>query len=249
MTTSRRAGGSGESTLGQQETGSRRDLNHPGTGVSVPSDAIEAILRQVAALRANNAIDEQLAQLIRIVDSATWSVPVPMTVLVDGALLQGLLVPSEVSTAFLDDALSKYAQTTVDELEQGSEALRDSHSSDVGTGPESPAIHQARGFLRRVKRRPFGNAQERVRQRNANALMALNDWRRTRDRDLRLTLLDLPGSYTDPASIARDVVPYTVGQRALTLANVKIMAAGEWLALPGPVRVDVRRIGAWTVDL
>jgi hypothetical protein len=87
-----------------------------------------------------------------------------------------------------------------------------------------------------------------MRERNANALMALNDWHHTRDRNIRLTLLDLPGSYTDPVSVARDVVPYTAGQRALTLANVKIRVGGEWLAIRAPVRVEVRRIGAWTVD-
>ena len=79
--------------------------------------------------------------------------------------------------------------------------------------------------------------------------MALNDWHRTRGGDVRLTLLDLPGSYTDPASIARDVVPYTAGQRALTLADVKMMVSGEWLALRSPMRIDIGRIGAWTVDL
>jgi hypothetical protein len=253
MTTNRRTAQSGDSTTGQQrrhDEGLEGDPNLPGNGASVPVDAIEAILRQVAALRANSTVDEQLAQLVRIVDSATWSAPVPMTVLVDGTLLQGLLVPSEVSAAFLDAALRKFAQTAVDELEHGdNEVLQGSHSGGSGEGTDFPALHQARGFLRRVTRRPFGNTQERVRERNAKALMALNDWHRTRGGDVRLTLLDLPGSYADPASIARDVVPYTAGQRALTLADVKMMVSGEWLALRSPMRVDIGRIGAWSVDL
>jgi len=218
--------------------------------MSVPTDTLEALLRQVVTLRATEAVDDQLAQLIRIVDSATWSVLIPVTLLVDGALLRGLLVPSEVSATFLDDALSRSAHVAVDDLESANENLL---SEQEGRSAESEAstfaLQHAGAFLRRVRRRPFSLLQDRIRHRNANALMAINDWRETRDHDARLTPLDLPGRYTDPASVVRDVLSYSVGQRSLTLAEVKMMVTGEWLALPTPVRVTIGRIGAWTLDL
>jgi hypothetical protein len=173
-----------------------------------------------------------------------------MTVVVEGTLLQGLLVPSEVSATFLDDSLLKYAQSAVTEMESSSEASKEGHGSgNVHVEIDPPALHQARGFLRRFTRRPFSSSQARVRERNANALVALNDWHRTRDRNLRITSLDIQGSYADPTSIARDVVAYTAGQRALTLANVKMRVDSEWLALSAPVRVNIGLIGAWTLDI
>lgn len=256
MTTNRRAGTSGRPVTERRQHDSAAvaaegDQDDVSIGdLPVSADAIEAILRQLVALRATSAADDQLAQLVRIVDSATWSAPVPMTVLVDGALLRGVLVPSEVSATFLDGALRHSAHAAVDELEQDiAEAPPDSEGRDAGTETDGLILQQARAFLRRLKRRPFGTAQARVRQRNANALMALNEWHQTRDPDVRLTPLDIPGNYADPGSVARDVVPYMAGQRALTLADVKMMVAGEWVALPTPVRVAVGRIGAWTVDL
>jgi hypothetical protein len=253
MTTNNQTDNTGQPTTGrrrQHDGAAERDPSDASTNVSVSADTVEAILRQLVALRATSAVDDQLAQLIRIVDSATWSAPVPMTVLVDGALLRGVLVPSEVSAAFLDDTLRRSAHAAVDELEQDDgETPPDDESRDAGTETDALMLQQARAFLLRLKRRPFSTSQARVRQRNANALMALNNWHQNRDRDLRLTPLDVPGSYADPASVARDVVPYTAGQRALTLADVRMMVAGEWLALPAPVRVAVGRIGAWSVDL
>src|SRR5215470_2349093 len=256
MTTNRRAGSVGHSPGAQrrqdqadQAAAPEQDPNEADALVSVPIDAVEALLRQVVTLRATSVGDDQLAQLIRIVDSATWSAPVPMTVLVDGALLRGVLVPSEVSAAFLDDALRRSAHAAVDQLENGDETPPDGNDRDADSQAVAFALQQARAFLRRMKRRPFAVLQARTRQRNVNALMALNKWRETRDHDVRLTALDVPGSYADPASVARDIVPYAAGQRALTLADVKMMVAGEWLALPAPVRVTVGRIGAWTVDL
>jgi len=223
--------------------------NKTDTHVTVPADTVEALLRQVVALRASSIGDDQLTQLIRIVDSATWSAPVPMTILVDGALLRGALVPSEVSATYLDDALHRSARTAVSELENSDAVTsQDTGNHDTGSAPVAFALQQARSFFRRMKRRPFTVAQARIRERNANALLALNRWYETRD-DVRLTPLDIPGRYADPSSIARDVVPYTAGQRALTLADVKIMVAGEWVAIPAPVRVAVGRIGAWTVDM
>jgi len=252
MTTNNRADNPEQPTTGrrQHDGPAGRDPSDARTDVSVSADTVEAILRQLVALRATSAVDDQLAQLIRIVDSATWSAPVPITILVDGSLLRGVLVPSEVSAAFLDDALRRSAHAAVNELEQDDgEAPPDGESRNAGTATGALILQQARAFLQRLKRRPFGTLQARIRQRNANALMALNNWHQNRDRDLRLTPLDVPGSYADPASVARDVVPYTAGQRALTLADVKMMVAGEWLALPAPVRVTVGRIGAWSVDL
>jgi hypothetical protein len=255
MTTNRRADTAGRPVKERRQhdgaAAAERDQDDAGIDdLPVTADAVEAILRQLVALRATSAVDNQLAQLIRIVDSATWSTPVPMTILVDGTLLRGVLVPSEVSATFLDDALRRSAHAAVDELEHdNTEAPPDSEGRNSGTETDGLVLQQARAFLRRLKRRPFSTSQARVRQRNASALMALNDWHRTRDQDVRLTPLDVPGNYTDPGSVARDVVPYTAGQRALTLADVKMMVAGEWLALPTPVRVVVGRIGAWTVDL
>ncbi len=253
MTTNRPADTAGQPITERRQRDSaaaEHDQHDASTKLSVPADAVEAILRQLVALRATSAVDDQLAQLIRIVDSATWSTPVPMTILVDGALLRGVLVPSEVSAAFLDDALRSSAHAAIDELEHdNAEAPPDSESHNAGTATDGLMLQQARAFLRRLKRRPFGTSQARIRQRNANALMALNEWHQTRNHDVRLTPLDVPGNYADPRSAARDVVPYTAGQRALTLADVKIMVTGEWLALPAPVRVAVGRIGAWTVDL
>jgi hypothetical protein len=43
--------------------------------------------------------------------------------------------------------------------------------------------------------------------------------------------------------------PCADSQRAVTLADVQMMAAGEWLALSAPVRVAVGRMGAWAIDL
>ncbi len=155
-----------------------------------------------------------------------------MTILVDDALLRGALVPSEVSAAFLDDALRRSALDAVDQLEGvTAETSSDRENAGPETGETELKLQQARSFLRRMRFRPFSTAQSRVRQRNANALMAISDWHRTRDHGIRHGPLDIPGSYTDPASSARDVIPYTAGQRAITLAEVKMMVAGEWLAL------------------
>lgn len=252
MTTSRRADSTEQqdAARNQPDSAAEHDGTESKVNVSVPTDTVEAILRQLVALRTTSGVDDQLAQLIRMVDSATWSAPLPMTVLVDGALIRGVLVPSEVSATFLDDALRRSAHAAVDELEQGDdEATSDVEGQSSGGDAEALIFRQARGFLRRLKRRPFSTSQARVRQRNANALVALNKLHETREHEARLTPLDVPGSYADPGSVARDVVPYTAGQRAITLADVKMMVAGEWLALPAPVRVAVGRIGAWTVDL
>jgi hypothetical protein len=232
------------------DAAAERKTNEENAHIASSSDISEALLRQVVALRVTSAADDQLTQLIRIVDSATWSAPVPMTVLVDGALLRGVLVPSEVSATFLDDVLRRSAHAAVDDLE-GTED-EGQLSKEEGSGDRqatASALQRARAFLRRVRRRPFSNLQAGVRQRNANALMALNDWHERRDHGTRLTALDFPGSYTDPASVVRDVLPYAAGQRALTLADVRIMVAGEWLAFTAPIRVTIGRIGAWTVDL
>ena len=214
------------------------------------SQAAEVLLRQVAALRSSSAADDQLTQLIRIVDSATWSVPVPMTVLVDGTLLRGVLVPGEVSATFLDGVLRRTAHAAVDQL---ASAVDESDEGQPGDSADNEAtaatLQHARAFLRRISRRPFSAMQVSVRQRNAKALMAINRWHGQRDPDSHLTPLDFPGSYADPAAVIRDVLPYTTGQRALTLANVKMLAGGEWLAIPTPIRIVIGRIGAWTVDL
>ena len=212
-------------------------------------DSAEALLRQVVALRAASASDQHLAQLIRIVDSATWSAPVPMTILVDGTLLRGMLVPSEVSTAFIDDALRRSADTAVDELEQSIDDAAAQTDPDPHSERAERALRQARAFLQRVKRRPFSHMQAQLREHNAGALMALNEWHETRDPQPNLTTWDVPGSYADPTSAVRDVVSYTVGQRVLTLADVEIMVAGEWQTLTVPFRVILSRIGAWTVGL
>lgn len=215
----------------------------------VLADTVEAILRQVVGLRAANAVDDQLAQLIRLVDSATWSAPVPMTLLVDGALLRGVLVPSEVSATYLDDALERSARTAVSQLQADmpDEAAEPGEDEPKSTRVEL-LLQQASAFLQRITRRPFSAAQLRIRQRNANALLALNRWHQNREHDLRLTPLDIPGTYTEPGAVARDVIPYATGQRAITLADVKMLVAGEWLAIPAPLRVSVARVGAWAVD-
>lgn len=248
MTTNRRAGNPAETPKEQlQEPVNSADGTNRG---DTRIDSLEGILRQLVTLRAASATDDQLAQLVRMVDSATWSAPVPMTILVDGTVLRGVLVPSEVSASFLDDALRRSAYKAVAELEsETNETLSANENGGEETESRALVFQQARAFLKRILRRPFGASQVRMRQRNANALLALNKWHETRARDTGLTALDFPGSYTDPTSAARDVVGYTTGQRALTLADVNISTAGEWLAVPGPVRVSIGRIGAWTVDL
>src|SRR5262249_9598327 len=120
-----------------------------------------------------------------------------MTVLVDGALLRGVLVPSEVSAAFLDDALRRSAHAAVGDLENADETPPERGDRDAVTQTATFALQLARAFLQRVKRRPFGVLQARTRQRNANALMALNKWHETRDHHVHLTALDVPGSYAD----------------------------------------------------
>jgi hypothetical protein len=213
---------------------------------------LETILRQLVAVRAASAVDDELALLVRMVDSATWSAPVPMTILVDGAVLRGILVPSEVSAAFLDNALLRSARAAVDQYpEENAEASAGgSDDPDEIAAADTLASRQARAFLQRVRRRPFSAAQSQIRRRNASALRALGGLNTdNRSESTRLAPLDIRGSYRDPQSPARDVIPYTVGQRALTLAEAKMLAGGEWLALPAPVRVSVGRIGAWTVDL
>lgn len=250
MTANRRAD-SPENIAGR--SGQHDDADHSSrdakAAVSVPGDAVEAILRQVVGMRAAGAVDDQLAQLIRMVDSATWSAPVPMTVLVDGALLRGVLVPSEVNAAYLDDALARSARAAVDQLdEDNGDSTPGAEGRESETERNELVRQQARAFLRRIRRRPFSTSQARIRQRNANALMALSRWHQTREPDIHLTPLDIPGTYADPASGARDVIPYATGQRALTLADVKMLIAGEWLAIPAPLRVSVGRIGAWAVD-
>jgi hypothetical protein len=209
---------------------------------------LEAILRQLVALRSGTAMDDQLLQLIRLVDSATWSAPVPMTLLVDGALLRGSLVPGEVNAAYLDQALERSARAAVSQHESDVSLASEGEESDVGEGGEGLIISQARAFAKRMRRRPFSNSQIRIRQRNANALVAINRWHQSPAHDNRLTPLEIPGDYADPASPSRDVIPYMTGQRALTLADVKMLVGGEWLAIPAPVRVVVGRIGAWAID-
>lgn len=249
MTVNRRTGSAPESGKRQARGNDAEQRGEPHV-TSVPSDTGEAILRQLVALRASNIIDDQLAQLIRMVDSASWSAPVPMTILVDGAVLRGALVPSEVSAAFLDDALRRSAHDAVDQLEgEAVETSSGRGNTDTEADENALKLQQSRSFLRRMKLRPFSTAQSRVRQRNASALMAIGNWHQARDHGIRQGPLDIPGRYTDPTSAARDVIPYTAGQRALTLADVKMMVAGEWLALSAPVRVAVGRIGAWTIDL
>jgi hypothetical protein len=248
MTTNLRPNGAEQT--GRQPPRDLPDHQDRAATIPVPVDAVEAILRQLVALRASTGIDDQLAQLVRIVDSATWSATVPMTVIVDGTLMRGALVPSEVSATFLDNALRSSAHAAVDELEGSpAEGTPDTERRDGDATAEPVRLQQARAFLQRLKRRPFATSQARLRQRNANALVALNDWHRTRDNDSRLSPFDVPGKFVDPGSPARDIVPYTVGQRALTLVDVKVMVAGEWQALSTPVRIAVSRIGAWTVDL
>jgi hypothetical protein len=205
-------------------------------------NTLEAILRQLVALRSATAVDDQLTQLIRMVDSATWSAPVPMTLLVDGALLRGVLVPGEVNAAYLDEALARSATATVSQRESGDSG------GETPDGGEGLILRQARGFAQRMGRRPFGSSQARIRERNANALVALNRWHESPEHDKRLTPLEIPGDFTDPTSPARDVIPYMTSQRALTLADVKMLVAGEWLAIGAPVRVVVGRIGAWAID-
>jgi hypothetical protein len=220
------------------------------TKISIPPDTAEALLRQMVALRSTAAVDDQLTQLMRIVDSATWSTPVPMTILIDGALLRGILVPSEVSATFLDDALRHSAHAAVDQLETvESDSEQGEGEGAADAEATATALQQARAFLRRVRRRPFASLQAGVRQRNAKALIAISDWHEKRDVNARHTPLDIPGSYADPASVVRDVLLYTAGQRALTLADVKMLVAGEWLAINTPMRIAIGRIGAWTVDL
>jgi hypothetical protein len=211
---------------------------------------LEAILRQMVALRSGAAMDDQLLQLIRLVDSATWSAPVPMTLLVDGALMQGSLVPGEVSAAYLDEALERSAHAAVNQLDSDVSAVSEDNGSGSGEGASGREliISQARAFAKRMRRRPFSNSQTRIRQRNANALVAINSWRQIPAHDSRLTPFDISGDYTDPASPARDVIPYMTGHRALTLSDVKMLVGGEWVAIPAPVRVVVGRIGAWSVD-
>jgi hypothetical protein len=221
------------------------DSNSSGTAVT-----IEAILRQVIALRSATGPDDQLAQLLRMVDSATWSAPVPITVLVDGALIRGALVPSEVSAAYLDDVLDRSASAAVSQLEPDAghdPTMRTEEEGDRASRAEL-ARRQVRAFSKRIRRRPFSTAQARIRQRNAKALIAINNWHQSADHDSRLSPFDMPGDFSIPGSPVRDVIPYLTGQRALTLADVKVLVAGEWIAIPAPVRVTVSRIGAWSID-
>ena len=96
MTTDRRADNAEISAAGQRVRRDHVERNPIDARTTIPlaGDAIEAILRQVVGLRAASVIDDQLAQLIRLVDSATWSAPVPMTVLVDGASFGACLFPA-----------------------------------------------------------------------------------------------------------------------------------------------------------
>ncbi|HEX6521502.1 MAG TPA: hypothetical protein VF070_16100 [Streptosporangiaceae bacterium] len=210
---------------------------------------LEAILRQLVALRSGTVMDDQLLQLIRLVDSATWSAPVPMTLLVDGALLRGSLVPGEVNAAYLDEALERSAHAAVSQLESSAASWApEGEDGEAGGSGNELIIRQARAFAKRMRRRPFSNLQARIRQRNANALVAISNWHQSSEHDTRLTPLEISGEYTDPASPARAVIPYMTGQRALTLTDVKMLAGGEWLAIPAPVRVVIARIGAWAID-
>lgn len=221
-------------------------MNAHDTGAPIWPDAVEVILRQLVTMRVSTATDEQLAQLLRLVDSATWSAPVPLTVLIDGALLRGLLVPSEVSASYLDDALTRSARSAVSRLEGDDELTTEPGTQDAPN--LELLLQQARAFMSRARRRLFSAAQARARQRNANALVALDRWLASYEHNSRLTPLDVPGTYADPESVARAVIPYMAGQPAMTLSEVKMLVGGEWLVVPSPVRVAVHRIGAWTVD-
>ncbi|MEY9887703.1 hypothetical protein ABIA31_001332 [Catenulispora sp. MAP5-51] len=217
---------------------------------SFPHATLEAVLRQLAGLRLSAAADEQLTQLIRIADSATWSVPIPMTILLGGVVVQGVLVPSEVSATFLDDALRHAAHDAVDELERQNSHEREREQRwESKRSPEALILQHARSFLQRITRRPFATAQAKLRERNAKALVAISRWHTERDHGPQVTPLDIPGNYADASSEARDVVPYVVGQRAITLMNAKMLVGGEWLSLPSPVRLTVGHISAWTMDL
>lgn len=217
-------------------------------GESASGGAIEAILRQVAALRAATGVDEQLLQLVRLVDSATWSSPVPMTLLVDGTLMRGVLVPSEVSAAFFDDALLRVASRPAAETSQEEVGRQVAEDSETSSPENVLPMEQARAFAKRIGRRLFRTQQVRAREKNANALRVINEWYRARGHDKRLTAFDFPGSYSDPSSSVRDVVNYAIGQRAITLVEVEVMSSSEWVRLPGPVRVGISRIGAWSVE-
>lgn len=244
MNTHDSAGGSRDATS-RSKDGPNTESGH-GSDTVMVIDAVELILRELVGMRTSTATDDQLAQLLRLVDSATWSAPVPMTVLIDGALLRGLLVPSEVSAAYLDDALSRSARNAMSQFEDDSEVPSDPAAQGA---PERELLkEQARAFLNRTRRRLFSSSQARTRQRNANALIALSRWRASYEHDSQPAPLDTPGSYADPESVTRAVIPYTAGQRAMTLSDVRMLVGGEWLAIPSPVRVAVHRIGAWTVD-
>jgi hypothetical protein len=217
--------------------------------ISELGSKIEAILRQVAAMRAVSSVDDQLTQLIRLVDSGAWTAPVPMTILVDGTLVRGLLVPGEVSATFLDDALRQSAQSAVDRLQSALAHADESGAEELFAAKKiNDSLQRAQTFLRRVGRKPFSILQAGIRRRNANALVAINDWHEEREHDSRLTPLEFPGSYLDSESPVRDVLAYAVGQRTLTLANVKMLIAGEWIAFPAPMRVSLGRVGAWSAD-
>lgn len=215
-------------------------------GSPASSDTLEAILRHLVALRSSTAIDEELVQLLRMVDSATWSAPVPITILVDGTLVHGVLVPGEVSSAYLDNELGQFATDALSQLEPDASAASSEEDPQRSTRSEQ-VVRQARGFARRIGRQPFATSQAQRRQRNANALVALNSWHRPPAHDNRLTPLDIPGNFTDPESPARDVIPYMTGQRALTLTDAEILVDGKWLPVRTPVRVSVARIGVWTI--
>jgi hypothetical protein len=219
-----------------------------GPGGSNDQNSIDAetLLRQVAALRAADGGDEHLIQLVRIVDSATWSTPVPMTIIISGNLIRGILVPSEVSAAFLDDALRRSSNKAIAELAEEGYDPAGADASDESV--ESSDLERARSFAKRIRRRPFKSLQARLRERNATALIAINEWYGTREHDKRLNALDVPGRYADPASAVRDVVYYAVGQRAITLAEAEVMVAGEWHPFPAPVRISIAHIGAWSID-
>ncbi|WP_034263965.1 hypothetical protein [Actinospica robiniae] len=209
-------------------------------------DPAEALLRQVVALRSTIAIDEQLAQLMRLVDSATWSVPIPMTLILSGMILRGVLVPSEVAAAFLDGALSKAARSAAESLSQQTDSTGD--DEDGSQEAADVRAQQVRGFEQRMSRQPFSAAQARLRRRNADALMALGTWHTASHESGQVNVLDFPGSVASPISKARSVIPYASGQPALTLAEAKVLAAGDWIPLPAPVRVALGHISAWTVD-
>lgn len=221
----------------------RSESSADDAATEVPPDSREAILRQIVALRSDNAADDQLALLVRMVDSATWAVSVSLTVLVDGVLLQGALVPSEVSATFLDETLQRAAESVVEQLRQASKQQPD----DPSPGTLAVRLRQAQAFLQRVARRPFSAAQLRTRQRNASALVQLGEWHSSHGQR-PANPLDIPGSYADPSSHARNVVQYTAGQRSLTLVEAKMFVGGSWLALKTPVRVSLGRVSTWTLD-